>query len=65
MLQPEDDRVYRAAVAAPPFHHLREAMWSASTAASSPTPDRNDDFIFESHCRPRQYRPGPSVMPLT
>ena len=41
----------------------RAAMWSASTAASSPTPDRKAEFIFDSHCRPRKYRPGTSVMP--
>ncbi len=39
-------------------------MWSASTAASSPTPDRNEEFSFDSHCRPRKYRPGTDVMPL-
>ena len=35
-----------------------------SPAASSPTPDRNEEFIFDSHCRPRKYSPGTFEMPL-
>ena len=30
------------------------AIWSASRAASSPTPARNDEFILDSQCRPRK-----------
>src|SRR5262245_2079182 len=41
----------------------RPAIWSASRAASSPTPDKNEDVILDSHCRPIKYMPGTSVMP--
>src|SRR5262245_15711592 len=41
----------------------RPAIWSASLAASSPTPDKNEDVILDNHCRPIKYMPGTSVMP--
>src|SRR5215831_3106487 len=41
----------------------RPAIWSASRAASSPTPDKNEEVILDNHCRPIKYMPGTSVMP--
>src|SRR5262249_20698609 len=41
----------------------RPVIWSASRAASSPTPDKNEETILDNHCRPIKYMPGTSVMP--
>src|SRR5262245_54723514 len=38
-------------------------MWSASLAASSPTPFRNDEFIFDNQGRPKKYSPGIGAIP--
>ena len=38
-------------------------MRSAIRAASSPTPDKNEEFILDSHGRPKKYTPGTGATP--